>query len=245
MCLNPFSKHSPVFKLINTLAGWMALWPAAALLLGLSLVMGSPIASKADSLGSLLPPSGSALGWKVVGTPHIYDANSLYDLIDGEADAVKAYAFAGVIDGRYSPNSSTRTSIDFNLYDKSDPLNAYGLFSQDREGAQPLAIGAGGCRTSDGTGLSFWKDRYLVRIASTTRDRKFLDAMVVMAKNIAGRIHGSSQPPALIRSLPAGARPDTVQYRRENVEGHAFISNAVTARYPSAGMSAELFIAQY
>src|SRR5579872_5253316 len=107
---------------------------------GLLLVLagGNATASPTD----LFPPSGSVLGWKLIGGLHTYDGSSLYNLVDGEADAIKQYAFSSCADGRYSPTGSARNSIDVNVYDMSDPLDAFGLFSHDRQGGEPIDVGA-------------------------------------------------------------------------------------------------------
>ena len=199
----------------------------------------------ASSVLGLLPPSGSVNGWKLVKIPHVYTPTSLYELIDGEADAVKSYGFITCADAHYSPDGSGQQSVDINVYDMSKPINAFGLFSHDRQGATPLSIGAGGCQTSDGTGISFWKGEYLVRLAVTTHDATYLGGMKSLAQAVSALIHGSSEPPALLRSLPSGVKPGSESYELSNVAGHEFINNAVTGRYPSAGSSAELFIAEY
>jgi hypothetical protein len=213
----------------------------AFILLGVS--AGSACAA---GLQSLLPPSGSVDGWKLVGTPRTYDGNSLYELVDGEGDAIKAYSFVSVIDGRYSPSGTARLSVDINIYDMSDPLDAFGLYSHDREGAQPwtLAGGVEAARTTDHTGMSFWKGRYLVRLASTSQAATYTNGILKLANAIDNRMPGTAVEPALLHKLPAGASPRSQGFDRSNVAGHAFLKNAVTARYPSVG-DAELFIAQY
>src|SRR5205085_11737149 len=70
-------------------------------------------------------------------------------------------------------------------------------------------------------------------------------ALVTFARAVAARITGASSQPAIIQALPLGYQPRSQRYVRQNVAGHAFLRNAVTARYPSLGQGAELFIAQY
>ena len=70
-------------------------------------------------------------------------------------------------------------------------------------------------------------------------------ALTAFARAAAARIPGASAPPATLQALPPGRQPRSEKYVRANVGGHAFLKNAVTARYPSLGQGAELFIAQY
>ena len=220
--------------------GWMVVGVAVAL----GWMMPVSRASAA-SLRTLLPATGAVAGWKMVGAPKDYGPDTLYDLIDGGADAVKEYAFLSCVDARYSPNGRPNPSIDVNVYDMSNPLKAFGLFSLDREGSQPVNVGAGGARTTDGTGMSFWKGRYLIRLASISRSAQFKNGMLTLARAVAARIHGSSAQPELLQKLPPGMKSASEKYVKANVAGHAFVSNAVTARYPALGATAELFIAQF
>ena len=215
--------------------------------LGMAAVLGLSLVSPAGAVTvqSLMPASGAVSGWKMVSRPRTYDGNTLYQLVDGEADADKQYSLVNMVDARFAPQGRGNQSIDVNVYDMGDPLNAFGLFSQDRQGGTPVAVGAGGTRTTDGTGMSFWKGRYLIRLASTSRSPAFLKGMDAFARNIAARIPGSSALPPLLKLLPSGAQPNSEKYVRQNVEARAFVSNAVTARYPKLGFTAELFIAQY
>ncbi len=197
------------------------------------------------SPASLLPVTNTVPGWVRMGLPKVYNSRTLYNLIDGEADAVKQYTFLSATDARYVPHGRGSQSITVDIYDMENPLNAFGLFSQDRLGAQPINVGVEACKTAGGTGISMWKGRYLVRLAATAQTPEFLHAMLLFAKKMAARLPGTIEPPTLLRTLPAGAKPGSQQYIRENVAGHSFVRNAVTARYPSAGLFASLFVAEY
>lgn len=194
---------------------------------------------------SFLPGTNTVPGWVRMGPIKVYNSRTLYNLIDGEADAVKQYTFLSAADARYVPHGLGSQSITVDIYDMENPLNAFGLFSQDRQGAQAINVGAEACKTAGGTGISLWRGRYLVRLAATAQTPEFLHAMLLFAKKIAARLPGAVDPPALLRTLPAGAKQGTEQYIRENVAGHSFVRNAVTARYPSAGPFASLFVAEY
>ncbi|MCA1597141.1 MAG: hypothetical protein LC772_12070, partial [Chloroflexi bacterium] len=230
-----FYPGSMAAQLLKTLAVAGALSCAALL----------PFPADAATPQSLLPASGSVNGWKMVGAPVTYNGDTLYQLIDGGADAVKQYAFSTVANASYKPGGRGNQVITIAVYDMTDPLDAFGRFSDERLGARPLVLGAGGARNSDGTAVFFWKSRYVVEISSTSRAALFSAAMMNFGRLIAARIPGSSAMPAIFRSLPAGYSPLTLRYVRSNAEARSFLSNAVTARYPSLGPTAELFIATY
>src|SRR5437764_114032 len=69
----------------------------------LSAVALSGLAARAAGPQSVLPPGSAVKGWKPIGSPKLYNSNTLFNLIDGEAEAVMAYAFAGCAHGEYAP----------------------------------------------------------------------------------------------------------------------------------------------
>jgi hypothetical protein len=195
----------------------------------------------------VLPPASAVKGWKQIGAPRLYNSNTLFNLIDGEAQAVMDYAFAGEAHGEYAPAGQSRPVLTMDVFDMSDPLNAFGLFSSsDQSSGKPVAIGTGGVRIGP-SALNFWKGRYVVRttIIQVNPTPATRAALTTFARAAAARIPGASAPPATLQALPPGRQPRSEKYVRANVAGHAFLKNAVTARYPQLGQGAELFIAQY
>ena len=61
--------------------------------------------------------------------------------------------------------------ITIDVFDVTDPLNAFGLFSSDRASGKPVPVGAEGVQIG-ATGLNFWKGRYVVRLAIVERKDK-------------------------------------------------------------------------
>ncbi len=198
----------------------------------------------AASAASVLPPVTSLKGWKAIGAPRMYNSRTLYNLIDGEAEAVLQYAFAGCVHAEYAPVKSSRPVLTVDVFDMSDPLNAFGLFGSDRISGKPIAIGAEGVQIPP-SGLNFWKGRYVVRTAIVQVNPANKIAQLNLAKAIAAKITGGGSAPPLVKALPPGRQPRSEKYVRANVAGQSFLKNAITARYPSQGQGAELFIAQY
>jgi hypothetical protein len=216
--------------------GMLALLAAAAL-----------CAAPAHAAGpqSVLPPASAVKGWHQIGASKLYNSNTLFNLIDGEAQAVMEYAFAGEAHADYAPAGQSRPVLTMDVFDMTDPLNAFGLFSSsDRISGKPVAIGTEGVLIEP-SGLNFWKGRYVVRTAIVQVNPAAKAALSAFSRAAASRIQGAGKPPAAIQALPPGRQPRSERYVRANVAGHAFLKNAVAARYPQLGQGAELFIAQY
>ncbi len=204
------------------------------------------IAAAATGPASVLPPGTAVSGWKQIGATRNYNRGNLFELIDGEAEAILAYNFVAEAHAEYAPANQSRQAITIDVFDVSDPLNAFGVFSSDRISGRPVSIGTEGVQIGD-TGLSFWKGRYVVRLAIVERSPgpAARAAMDCFARVAASRILGSGGPPAVVQALPAGRQPHSEKYTLRNAAGHAFLTNAVSARYPAVGQGAELFIATY
>lgn len=218
------------------------LWRSAALLLGagcLTTIAHHP--AQAAGVQSVVP--APVKGWKQLGPTKLYNGSNLFDLIDGEAQAVKEFAFAGCANASFAPANQARPALTVTIFDMSNPLNAYGLFGSDRV-SRPIHIGAEGVIIGN-TGLNFWKGRYVVRTTIFQPTPANRAALMAFAKAAAARITGAATVPAIVQALPPGRQAHSEKYVRQNVAGHSFLKNAVTARYPSLGMGAELFIAQY
>lgn len=218
-----------------------------ALLVGcpglLCLLFAAPRMARADAK-SVLPAASAVKGWKQVGATKTFNSGNLFDLIDGEAQAVLAYSFAGAAHAEYAPASATKPVLTIDVYDMSDPLNAFGLFGSDRLGGKPFALGAEGVRIDPGA-LNFWKGRYVVRTTLVQAGPANMSAQIAYAKAIAARIPGASARPTMVNLLPPGYAPHSEKYQRSDVAAQNYIRNAVVARYPSAGPQAELFIAVF
>ena len=193
---------------------------------------------------SILPGATSVKGWQQVGATKMFDPNNLFDLIDGEAESIKQYAFTACAHAEYGPAGQKTPSLTIDIFDMTDPLNSFGLFSSDRLSGKPVKIGVEGVQIGK-TGVNFWKGRYVVRTTIVKDSPAAQTAIMEYAKFVESKISGSGDAPALIKALPDDRQARSEKYVRANVAGQAFLKNAVTARYPSAGSSAELFIAEY
>jgi hypothetical protein len=223
------------------------LWRGASwgIVVGGVLLSGQPArAAGASGVQSVLPPASAVPGWKQIGASKLYNSSNLFDLVDGEAQAIMEYAFVACAHAEYAPAGQSKPLLTIDVYDVTDPLNAFGLFSSDRSSGKPVAVGAEGVQIGP-SGLNFWKGRYVVRTTIVAVSPANQKAELAFAKATAGRIAGASSPPALVSALPPGRQPRSEKYVRKNVAGQAFLKNAVTARYPSAGQGAEVWIATY
>ena len=215
--------------------------PSCALLLAVA------ICAQAASPQGILPSGSTVKGWKQMGGVKVFNSRTIFDLVDGEGDAILAYSFSGCAHGEYGPAKSAQPALTIDVYDMGDALNAYGLFSSsDRNSGKATALGSEGVKIGR-SGLNFWKGRYLVRTTLIGRGAAFPSnqtAQAAYAKAAAAKITGPGGAPVLLKALPGGRQPRSERYTRKNVSGQSFLNNAVSAKYPSQGFGAELYISE-
>ncbi|MEP6757217.1 MAG: DUF6599 family protein [Chthonomonadales bacterium] len=223
--------HRSIFKL-----GFLAAASAALVI--------STVAARADGAASVLPKAGSMPGWKQIGATKMYNPTNLFDLLDGEAESIKQYSFVACAHAEYAPSAANKPVMTIDVFDMTDALNSYGLFSSERSSGKAIAIGAEGVNIPP-SGLNFWKGRYVVRTTIVKVSPANQAAQLAVARSIASKITGAGTPPASVGALPPGKQPRSEKYVRANVVGQSFLKNAITARYPSAGTGAELFVCEF
>ncbi len=222
---------------------WML--PALLLLLLASCGGGQPSATGAppDAVG--VPP-----GWTEVGDERVYDKQSIYELVNGQAGAYFAYNFEQVTVRSYE--DETGAVVDAEIWQVATPSDAYGLFTNNRAG-EGIEIGNGG-DVEPGRRLAFWQDRTYVRVRA--RQEIPDEALLGIAEAIAGTLPSGGERPALVDRLPTGGLvPESVIYFRressmqselwlggENLLGMDIDTEGVLARYDIGGAVVRLLL---
>jgi len=199
---------------------------------------------RAQDASAVVPLSNAVSGWKMVGSPKTYTARNLFDLIDGEAEAILAYDFVKCVHAEYAPANQTKPTLTVDVFQMRDDLNAFGVFGSDRQSGQKVGIGTEGVKISQ-SGLNFWQGPFVVRCTVVKVDAAHTAALESFARAAAKRIQAPTKLPAQVSALPAGRQPRSEKFVRSGIAGQAYLTNAVTARYPKAGFGAEVFICTY
>lgn len=146
--------------------------------------------------------------WNAVAGDDIYDAETIYDYIDGGAEVYKAYNMQGCLSRRYT--SEDGPSIILDIFDMGSPEDAFGVFTHDREG-NPLDIGQGALFRPGW--LSFWKGRFFVSIYMEEETGAAEVAVKKLARGAASCIEGKGQKPKVLLVLPQeGLQVRTIRY---------------------------------
>jgi hypothetical protein len=149
------------------------------------------------ALSASFPAVGDAPGWKPADGVRVFDEETLFELVNGQADAFFAYGFERVAVRRYV--SADASVIHVETWRLATPADAYGLFTLNASGAP--AEGIGNDDDADpGRRLSFWQDRYFVSVRALQESD---DAdLETFARFISSVLPAGGDRPALVDRLP-------------------------------------------
>jgi hypothetical protein len=179
-------------------------------------------------------------GWKVEPAPSVYDAETLYEYINGAADLYINYDFQELAALNYERGEDQGITID--IYRHSTPRNAFGIYSQERPGEGDFFdIGTQGYHD---TGiLNFVLGDYYVKLSGYylgDNDEKTLKSV---AADVAGRLEGKPGFPPAVHAFPdSGKVPYSERYVAVNFMGHGFLHSAYVTDYTVGGTDLRLFV---
>lgn len=208
---------------------------AAAVALAVCLTLGcatttAPEAAQAapPSPKDALPTPTFADGWTALETA-AYDADALFEYINGEADLYYPYGFRQAASALYvTEDETSATSIDAGVFHMGSPLDAFGIYSNYRGGrGDQVDIGAD-ARISDQQ-LVFYQDAYFVRVTIVGRHDDPRSALTACGSAIAERLPESAPPGELALIDAEGVDPDTAVYIAQSLLGYAFFPRGLLA----------------
>jgi hypothetical protein len=174
-----------------------------------------------------------------VGDAQAYDRDSLYDLVNGQADSFFAYGFEQVQVQTYKGPDGGQVRVE--IWQLDTASNAYGLFTMLRSG-EPISIGNSG-DADPGRRVDFWQDRAFVRVFSfAPEDDATLKSF---AAEVSGALPSGGGLPLLIERLPReGLREHSEIFFHEetSIQDHLWLSGQ---NILSLGPETDAVLAQY
>lgn len=236
----------------QTSAGW---WVIGFVLIALA-ACASKTKSVERNLRDLFPADGTVEGWSKSGDLELYSSETLFDLVDGQADAFFAYGFEQVAVQNYQATAGDTLRVY--VWQLATPASAYGLFTSNVAG-QPADVGNDG-DADPGLRIIFWQGRYFVQVfAFQPIDHAILTAFAEQVSSALSQ--GGSPPdegdrPALVGRLPPGHTSLLFFHQEisamayiwlggENLLGLSQETGGVLARYGVDGEPVYLMLIEY
>lgn len=191
-------------------------------------------------------------GWKKVREIGLFDEKTLFEHINGAAEAYFAYDFKLCGTAEYNPGdeaektefSATDRFILIDIYDMGSPINAFGMYTSEISGDESVDIGVEGY--IEYSALNFWKGPYYVKITASSTDDDMLQANVKLAEYIADKIPGNTERPAMLALLPKeNLVSGTERFILKNILGYSFLKNGLMASYKVGGENKSVIIAEH
>ena len=178
------------------------------------------------------PTCDLAAGWTQQGAARAYQADNLFEYMDGNAEGYLLYGFVAM-HGVTCVHGEDSILIDISEFQDNDA--AFGMFSANRDPRLPVdALGAGGQLTP--RRVIFVKDRYYAELAANP-DKDHSAALRAFSAALAAKLPGTTEQPAALRWFPPedmksvrlipesvlGLRPLKRGYVAEYAFGKAFV----------------------
>ena len=183
-----------------------------------------------SGLIALLPPPTDVPGWSMDGGPRFFNPGNLWEFINGAAEGYLTYGFEELVTADYSEESTTQQAL-IDIYRMRDALNAFGIYSQERNPEYDFnEIGAEGYLS--GTALNFWSGAYYVKITVFEETDELKAEMAALAGNIAERIGAPGEEPLEVGYFPPENQISRgVHYIPRDILGQSYFTNGFEARY--------------
>ncbi len=227
-------------------------------------------------IAAMLPLAGIPAGWTVAkpGDKHLetFNAENLYEKIDGRAESFVQYGVKGMAYASYHPAGNTDNDVQLYIFEMADPLKALGKYGSEKpEESQAVAIGDEGY-TAAGSTL-FHAGKYYTQIVSTSEDEKFASFALELAKRVAAKqkpAGGGAQSPSQATGsvvsakaeeskpgaaavtpstyfgmLPTKGREGEAKYVAQDAFGYSFLSDVFMADYKEGEVSWQGFLRPY
>ena len=151
---------------------------------------------RAEPSHDLFPGRDAVPGWAPVDEVQVFDSDSLYDLVNGQADSFFVYGFEQVHVQTYENAGGGLLRIE--IWQLDTASNAYGLYTMLRSG-ESVAIGNSG-DADPGRRVDFWQDRTFVRVFSFAPENAA--TLEMFAAQVSSALPPGGQRPPLMERLP-------------------------------------------
>ncbi|MCX6559861.1 MAG: hypothetical protein NTZ26_05040, partial [Candidatus Aminicenantes bacterium] len=175
--------------------------PAAVLLfLAIGLLLSGPASAQTAArpdAGKFLPRE--VLGWMAEPADQLFDAETIFDYIDGAGEVYRAYNMKGLVSRKFLKQGGPAIIAD--LFDMGSSADAFGVFSHDLDG-EDWSLGQ--ASLYKGGLLNIWQDCYFAALYAEDETDETKAALREMGRRLVAALPGGGAKPDLLAVLPAG-----------------------------------------
>ena len=181
-------------------------------------------------------------GIKPMSDTEFYNSDNLYEKIDGRAPAYQSFNVQQLRCRTFVLTASSGSFVDVFEYRFDNPLDAFGMFAQERDPkGSPLDGVADGY--SSAMGFFFRQGAVYVQIIASDVKPETIAAAKSIAENRAKELPADDSGLAGRRKLPSdGLIAGSVEFVRENAQGQSALKEVFEAKYKFDGDELPFFV---
>lgn len=177
-------------------------------------------------------------GWDLDVGDKVYVPDNLFDIINGAADSYLSYDFQKLYTAEYKDDQDRRIRVY--IFEHSNPVNAFGIYSQERH--QDYEFNETGAQGFQSQGAYYFITGNLY-VQITTGENNLDDTMEQLANKIEKNIDQDNKLPPELNLFPdKGKIHDSEKYIANNFLGYSYLHSAFIADYKQEGESFNVFI---
>ena len=191
---------------------------------------------------NLLPARGCAQGWTLNDKVALFDKDTLFDHINGEAELYFPYGFDMLAAATYMNRKNTEVWIVADIYRMASLLDAFGIYSNYRKADYAsVTVGAEGFVSP--SQLMFYQDRYFVRLQVTGATSLEQDVFLACARSVSENLPLNARPAWELEAMKIpGIVPKTERYIAKSLLGYAFFRRGIIADALLEGERVQVFL---
>lgn len=193
-----------------------------------------------QELFSFLPDKNDLDGWQLKEEPRFFQAENLWELINGAAEGYLVYGFQEMVTSVFIDKSSQKEAV-VEIYQMKDNKNGFGIYSSERY--PDYTFLETGTQGYEGNMIfNFWKDKYYIKLLGFDGTPEEQEFMRNISKIIDSKIQAEKKVPEFIAYFPQTRLiKNSEKYIPKDFLGHTFLSNSFIADYAIDDSEAKYF----
>lgn len=189
-------------------------------------------------LQSLMP---RVSGWTFSEPSQTYLPGTLFEYIDGAAEAYLSYDFKELVVAQYKDEKSS-PALTLEIYDMGSDKNAFGIYSTERfPESHFLPIGNQGY-LEEGT-LNFISGSHYVKLLCYDCGENAEGILKMFAQDVEKKVQAKGSLPPLLSIFPEeGLIPNSEKFILRNFLGFSFLHDGYLASYKEKDLEFDIFI---
>ena len=177
-------------------------------------------------------------GWKLIVGEKVYVPENLFDIINGAADSYLDYDFQKLYTSEYIDDQERRIRVY--IFEHSNPLNTFGIYSQERY--RDYNYNDTGTQGFQSPGIFYFiTGPYYIQISGS--DDKMDKTLQQLAVKIETKLDQNNELPSELKLFPdQGKIPYSEKYIANDFLGYNYFYSAFTADYKQDDESFSIFI---